>query len=1193
MHFKAIIFILICVSALNFVPAFGQEGKVRFERINLEHGLIQGHIFDIVEDSFGFIWFCTGGGLARYDGHTFKNYTHEMFDSSSISSDWITSGIIDKNHKMWLGTRQGLNEMDLKSGKFIRYKNIPSDPSSLGHNMIRSVFEDSDGDILVSHPAGVDIINPNSKKLQSIFIAGLQSNRYDTKFFQEKSGRIWLSSSSGLYLIDKKSRKYQHYLLESDAIWPAIMQTTFEFIELPDGRLWIGTARGIYEYQEHKNQFKSIKLNPFLDQTEVRVFMIDKDQKLWIGTIDEGLYCYDLLTNKIIRQFKYKATEPDGISNNYIYSLEQDKWGNIWIGTFNGINKIHPAAEKFPFYQNADGLDNFFNFVLKLYEDKQGNVWTNTMSGIFRLNKGNGPGVQAFKPPIVPHDDYTSVGDFQEYEGEIWFIAKEHGLVRGNPETRNCQVVQNRNYFNNANLHQIYMVSEFPDVFWITTNKGLCKYYLKTKKSEWFLPSAFQKNLADDIVNLITSDHNRLFWISGHEGKIYSFDPHKNEFKTFLPKKDEIANTQIMGIAANQYGVFIGNKQGLYRVNPEKAEWKFYNRSSGMKQDDVHALQSDKSDNLWLTSLNYLIKFDPRTEKFISYNILGSIKESATYSTYQSEKGKLYFGGSNGFIAFYPFDIKMDSLSPKPVLTDIKVLNEPYQTDLSPEYLTELKLGYKDKVFTLNYAGLHMTRPQDNIYRYKLEGFDKDWQEAGNKRDVTYTNLNPGIYTFYLQSANGDGVWSKETEMLKVIVGAPYWQTNWFYLLVLLVFSSLAFVFIDSRKQSRRLAQEKEVAEKSAHYKSLFLANMSHEIRTPMNAILGMSKLMFDTQLDEKQKEYAAIIRESAENLLVIINDILDHSKIESGKYTFQKKPFEMDILVRQLRTIFQYKAEEKGLEFIIETDPAIPSRLKGDPIRLNQILINLISNAIKFTESGRIVLRIIPAQIQHDKCFLKFIVEDTGKGIPEEKLDKIFESFAQVKGPLDDTISGTGLGLAIARQLVEQQGGNINVISVPGQGTIFTVQLNFEIATAEKEPVAALPETDFLFGNLNVLLVEDTLFNQFLAIEVLKKSIPEIRIDVADNGRVALEKVQQQGYDLILMDVKMPVMDGYEATKHIRQLADPDKRNIPILGLTANAIQEQLDQCIASGMNDVITKPLDGEELISKIFSLIKPANT
>lgn len=1193
MQQRFFISILICFILAGAGMTFAQEGKIRFERINLEHGLIQGHIFDIVEDSLGFMWFCTGGGLAKYDGHSFMNYTHDVLDSASISSDWIVNALLDSDHNMWLATRKGLNKMDLQTGKFVRFFHDPSNLNTPGHNFIRSVMEDRDGDIWISHGAGVDFINTKTNQFSRIALPELKSNRHDTKFVQEKNGRIWLSSHTGLFRIDKQKRSYEYYLLEEDAIWPAVLQSTFELFLHPGGNLWVGSARGIWEYKETENRFRQVRLDPVIDAAQCRVFLLEDTNRLWIGTSDKGLFYFDLKSGKLIRQFTYQAIEQDGINNDNIYSLHKDKWGNIWIGTFNGINRIHPAAEKFPFFQNAPGPDNFANLVLKIYADQKGTVWTNTMSGLFRIKKGHHQGVQAFEIPHIPKGTYTAIGDLENLDGDIWYIKREVGLIAGDPGTDKSRVVETMDFFEGSTLYEMKHFPEFPGIFWITTSNGLCKYNKKTRKAEWFKPSDEDPSLTDNILNLFTRDEKGLFWISGHQGKVYSFNPFQNKFRSYYPENDELANTQIMGIAVNSYGVFIACKNGLYKLNPDDGSRKLYNRLSGMKQDDLHSLQSDIDGNLWTSTLSYLIKMEPRTEVFTAYSILNSIKESVTYASFRSKDGKMFFGGSNGFIAFHPSDIRMDSMPPTPVLTEIRVLNEPHQMGVSPEYLRELHLGYKDKVFTLYYAGLHMTRPRENIYRYKLEGFDKDWQEAGNKRDVTYTNLNPGTYTFYLQAANSDGVWSEEKEMLKIYVGAPYWQTNWFFLLVILVLASLTFVFIDSRKQSRRLAQEKEVAEKSAHYKSLFLANMSHEIRTPMNAILGMSKLMSDTQLDSKQKEYAAIIRESAESLLVIINDILDHSKIESGQYTFQKKPFEIDILVRQLRTIFQYKAEEKGLSFIIETDPEIPARLMGDPIRLNQILINLISNALKFTESGSIILRIIKNQIVNNRCFIHFVVEDTGKGIPEEKLDKIFESFAQIAGPLDDNTTGTGLGLAIARQLAEQQGGNINVISVLGQGTIFTVQLSFEIAANEKVTDSILPVADSFNGKLNVLLVEDTLFNQFLAIEVLKKGIPDIEIDVADNGRVALEKVQQHQYDLILMDVKMPVMDGYQATKLIRQLPEADKRNIPILGLTANAIQEQLDQCISSGMNDVITKPLDGEELISKIYNLIKPATT
>lgn len=1177
----------------SYGSLLGQKGKLKFERITLEHGLVQGHIFDIVEDSIGFIYFSTGGGLARYDGYEFKNHHYDSRDSSTLSSNWIHTSYLDNNQDIWVGTNNGLNKIDIKSGKCQRYYHDPNNSNSIGSNVIRHIIKDREGVLWVSHNNGVDRYNETTNDFTRVNIKGYASSRHGSKLLDDGRDTLWLTSASGVYRIHMQDLSYEHLFLDDDWNWPGVMQTVYGIFQGPDHGVWLGTERGVWEYNAQSGTFSQVRLNDKIDIVQCRTFLLDRSNRMWVGTNSEGLYCFDYSSLQFKGSYKYNPTEPNGINNNNIYSLHQDAWGNIWIGTFNGINKINPEAEKFPFFQNEAGLDNFANLTLRVYEDSKGFIWTNTMEGFFRLDPSHKRGESYFTEPYLSPGRFHSIGDMQELQGYMWYLLRGVGLVRGNPDTKESKLVENVEFFKEgATLYEMDVSPDYPDHLWITTSAGLCKYNIKTGNNTWYFPMEQYPEIESNFLSLLSIGHNNQFCIAGPKGIVFLFDPEKESFQIFRFQKTQ-TSTSVMGLAYNEHGIFVGEKNGMSWIDLINNDYYFFNSYDGMQQDDISSLQSDIDGNIWMASLNYLIKFEPLTKEFSNYSISHSIKESTTFASYRTKDGKLLFGGSDGVVAFYPKEVTIDSIAPRPVLTQIKVLNEPLHTDPGPEYLKELHISYTDKVITFHYTGLQMTNPKYHEYRYMLEGFDLDWQYAGDKRDVTYTNLRPGKYIFKVQSANGDGVWSKQSLSLDLYVGAPYWQTTWFYLLIVLISLSIIYAFIDNRRQSRKLAQEKEIAEKSAHYKSLFLANMSHEIRTPMNAIVGMSKLMFDTPLNPKQQEYAHIIRESAENLLVIINDILDHSKIESGKYSFEHRVFETELLLNQLKTLFQYKANEKKLEFSIITDPALPARILGDPTRLNQILINLLSNAIKFTSKGSVELQVSVLENHPTSCTLKFIVRDTGIGIPEDMQEKIFESFQQAQDTYDSGNLGTGLGLAIAKQLIEQQGGHVHVSSIPNQGTTFEVTLPFDKPGVEDQsPIQEAPYAAIMEQPIRFLLVEDTRFNQMLAVEILKKYFPKSDIDIADNGAVALEKLMGRSYDLILMDVKMPIMDGYEATSKIRSDDNYSARQTPIIGLTANAIQSQLDTCLQVGMNDVITKPLSGEELAAKISVYITQIN-
>jgi signal transduction histidine kinase len=392
--------------------------------------------------------------------------------------------------------------------------------------------------------------------------------------------------------------------------------------------------------------------------------------------------------------------------------------------------------------------------------------------------------------------------------------------------------------------------------------------------------------------------------------------------------------------------------------------------------------------------------------------------------------------------------------------------------------------------------------------------------------------------------------------------------------------------------EKERAEMEKHKAEQSEKFKQQFLANMSHEIRTPINSIIGMTNLILRSVLNDTQSKYLSIVKKSSSNLLVIINDILDLSKIEAGKMEFEKTPF---VLADSLETAYHtllYKSEEKELGFDFTVDQQLPVVLIGDPVRLNQVIINLASNAIKFTEKGFVHITAKQTDRTPDSVVVEFAVSDTGIGIAEDKISKVFESFAQASSDTTRKYGGTGLGLTISRQLVEMQGGLIRLDSKLGKGSTFSFSLSFGIGDEtmlkqeDKEDLQANIDT---LDRARILLVEDNHFNQMVAVDTLMDMVKTIDIEVADNGKIAIEKIRNGSYQLVLMDVHMPEMDGYETSKYIRTQMPDGKKSIPIMAMTASVTNDEIQNCFNAGMNEYISKPFDPNDLVRKIAKLLK----
>ena len=568
----------------------------------------------------------------------------------------------------------------------------------------------------------------------------------------------------------------------------------------------------------------------------------------------------------------------------------------------------------------------------------------------------------------------------------------------------------------------------------------------------------------------------------------------------------------------------------------------------------------------------------------------------------------IYLGSTEGLNFFEPDNIFTNKQSSNLNFTGFKIFNKDIEykqnkiIDNHISLASKITLDYKQSVFTIYFSYLNFIYPDKTNYEYQLVGFDKDWVKGGDQNFATYTNLDPGNYVFNVKASNEADKTEIKLASIKIEIVPPFYMTLWFYTLVLfLIIASVYSVFhfrvrrinnkrrflqlsnralaaeVKQRKETENLYKlEKEKAEKAVEVKDEFLSNMSHEIRTPLNMILGYLQLIGTDKSNVDQ--FLKVMRVSADNLLHLVNQILDLSKIEKGKLELNHTPFNTLNYIEELKHLFTDVFENKGLEFIVDLDNDLPQVIIGDKQRLNQILTNLLGNALKFTETGFVRIKVQSSLQIGNQSNIKFTVEDSGIGIAKDKMTTVFEKFTQEESDITRKFGGTGLGLTIAKELISLFKGKMEVESTKGKGSIFSFTLPFTIGTLKKEEIQVFKELPKSISGLKILIVDDNQFNLTLSSTILQAN--QAISKTAISGEKALELLKDENFDAILMDIHMPEMNGYETTVEIIE------RNIgiPIIGCTADIFDETFDKCIKSGMVDVITKPFQITELIEKI---------
>ncbi|MFI5217854.1 MAG: two-component regulator propeller domain-containing protein [Bacteroidia bacterium] len=1089
--------------------SFGQLTSAQFDQITIESGLSSSNVRAICQDSSGYIWIGTADGLNKFDGVNFTVYNHVPDDSGSLSDNFINRLLVDRNGILWIGTLNGLNIFDPVSEIFYA---IPLDNkvgNKAEQTEITSLMADFENNIWVgsSKPSGVFKIFKNHNKKKYSYTSAFfplpdavpdpahPEYVFSICFSSKHKNTVWMGTKYGLYKIlflqgnnGKETvqwKKITYNPTQKNSLGNSFVNDVTEDNE---GAVWINYFNGGIDriFPSVNNVFEQDSIIHFYSETnnhkksEFMSAIKDHLGNMWFGSFYDGLFKVtpsgniSYKTNINFLNFKNIPGNFKSLISNQINTLFEDQSGLLWIGTDVGIsiynrNKENYTVSDWSLFPEENGIS------ITAIENDIDYLWLGTDDfGVAGVNKKTNQIFKASHSDLQPNslNNNTVLAILKDHNGNIW-VGTGSGLnllkrkdiesvsAKESNETKITNLTVKRFYkdLNETNtIYEIYaLLEDDENNLWIGSSAGVV--CMNTDNLSILKKIDFGRGNAQ-LARCLFMDKTGHIWIGTEDGlnELNKKTGKIIKYYNNISDKNSLSSNRIASIYQTKDSIYwIGTSGGgLNKFDKQKKIFKNYTIENGLPNNVINAIVDDDNGNLWLSTNNGLSKFNIKEETFTNYNTNDGLKSNGFNigAAFKSLNGEIFFGSIKGLNSFYPEKLTKNNFIPPVVITDFKIFDKSvFKSGLDKIKKSLLndkfvQLEANQNFFSFEFAALNYINSSKNQYKYMLEGVDPDWINNGTRRFASYTNIDPGTYTFRVKGSNNDGIWNEKGASVTVSIKPPIYKTWWFRTIAAIIIAFLISFVTQLRIRAVHEKKERELAEHSSNMKQQFLANMSHEIRTPMNAILGMTRLMIDKDPRDDQKKYLNAIKQSSDNLLVIINDILDFSKIEAGRLELEFIPFSISKVLEGVYSTMQFKAAEKSLELTYKIDDKVPAAAIGDAVRLNEILINLVGNSLKFTHQGgvRITCRNLGSYsdthgtVIPDILNIEFSVSDTGIGIPEDKLGTIFESFSQASSSTTRKYGGTGLGLTISKYLVELHGGKISVKSKEGSGTIFTL---------------------------------------------------------------------------------------------------------------------------------------------------------
>ncbi|WP_226789023.1 hybrid sensor histidine kinase/response regulator transcription factor [Polaribacter porphyrae] len=1262
---KSISFLLI----IGFNQVCISQNSVVFDRISTNQGLSQGDVNTIYQDDKGFMWFGTHDGLNKYNGYEFTVYKPNPNNSNSISSNLIYAITGDNGGNLWIGTTgNGLNYYNKSTGNFIQYLHKKKDKNSLSNNHINVLFKDKKEKLWIGTADGLDLIDLKKTKdsikfkhynLTSNTLSSSISKNDIYSIFEDSQNQLWIGSAKGLFKLSRDENGTIYFRLINDLIDLPQNITVQSIAEDNKGKLIIGTGKGLYVFKPTLNSNKVTKIQDgFYNDIQ-----IDHKNNIWAGS-NMGLLYFEnqhpinppTLENKFI----YEPKDVNSISKNIIKSLYIDKTGILWIGTNGGgINKMDPERKQFKIIkktQNPNSLS--YDKIRSIFEDSNNNLWIGT--------EGGGLNIHTQKND----DNYTNFINLKTVlkPFAIEELANKKTILIGAENTPGLYEinVSNINNIKESNLKPIDEVTysvfsileDNNENVWIGTYSGGINRWLKNKNGKGYTKDIIihtpsnNKSIPSNIIRNIYEDKNHNIWFGTGNGlskltpsEALNKNPKFINYKHKVNNKNSINHNYILAIHQSKKGDFwIGTfGGGLNKIEfPEdesKITFKAYTEKDGLSNNVVKGILEDDNNNLWISTNKGLSKFNPIKETFKNYDVNDGLQsnEFQELAVLKRQSGEMLFGGVNGFNAFYPKNIKDNPYKAKVVITDFFISNKSVKRgekvndrillEKSIDEIDYLKLKHFENSFSFEFAALHYSAPNKNKFAYKLEGFDKDWvYTTAGKRFATYTNLEFGDYTLKVKASNNDGIWEDTATTINITIVPPIWKTTGAYILyVILGIAIIACFWTNTMSRAKKKLEqeladlEKKKEKELQRLKLEFFTNISHELRTPLTLIKGpleyLQKKGNKVKPEVAQEQYG-LMNKNANYLMRLVNQLLDFRKINQGKMRLVMRHSNITAFIKEVAEPFQFLSLKQHIKLSVNTtkDEFITW---FDHDALEKIINNLLSNAFKFTpKNGTIDINVFKGKsnnglLKKDSVVIE--VKDSGVGIPNNKIETIFERFYTKKDAAKNNSEGVGIGLSFTKSLIELHQGTIEVISETGEGTSFIVKI-----PANKQAYLNIPEisckestdTDFIRRTSEnesfaidlddettdekitkersespVLLIIDD--NEDIRTFIKQVLCDDYKIYEAENGQEGLEIAKKIIPNIIVTDLMMPIMDGLQLCEKLKTTKTTS--HIPVLILTAKLSQESELEGLQHGADDYIRKPFDVELLHLKLKNILQ----